>query len=276
LDNYQNNMLFYQANPSAALLPYIKKYWSIENCLEKGQVHTQRIVPSGLMEMTFYFGHVPSLFDKEFSVSSNSVISGQLNTYYDIGISNKLEMFSVTFQPNGASLVFDFAMNELANRNVPLNLLLGVEAELIEEQLMEVSNFQMRVKVMENYFLRKLMNKTQNYALQRVSGAIGLMNVQYGSSSIESLAYKVCVSRKQLERTFKECVGLSPGQFNRVLRFQRSLHFKQCMPELSLTALAHEAGYFDQPYMVNEYKALSGLTPKQYFSVCEPVSDYFT
>ena len=44
----------------------------------------------------------------------------------------------------------------------------------------------------------------------------------------------------------------------------------------SLTTLAYDCGYYDQSHMINEFKMMSGMTPKQYFAMCEPTSDYFT
>lgn len=67
----------------------------------------------------------------------------------------------------------------------------------------------------------------------------------------------------------------SPKQFLRTIRFQNTLHEKQKNKEISLTELAYNCGYFDQSHMIYDYKLLSGKTPSQYFSECEPYSDYF-
>lgn len=45
---------------------------------------------------------------------------------------------------------------------------------------------------------------------------------------------------------------------------------------MSLNELAYENGYFDQAHFINDYKILTGLTPKQFFNDCEePMSDFF-
>jgi AraC-like DNA-binding protein len=42
-----------------------------------------------------------------------------------------------------------------------------------------------------------------------------------------------------------------------------------------MTELTYESGYFDQSHFINEFKLLSGLTPKQYFAENEVCSDFF-
>lgn len=53
------------------------------------------------------------------------------------------------------------------------------------------------------------------------------------------------------------------------------LQEKQRNLSIQLTELAYTSGYYDQSHMINDYKLLSGKTPTQYFSECEPYSDYF-
>jgi AraC-like DNA-binding protein len=62
----------------------------------------------------------------------------------------------------------------------------------------------------------------------------------------------------------------------RIVRFQYALHYKWQYPQTKLTGLAYDCGFYDQSHMINEFRDLSGKTPKQYFAECEPYSDYFS
>ena len=44
---------------------------------------------------------------------------------------------------------------------------------------------------------------------------------------------------------------------------------------MSLTELAYDCGYYDQSHMINDFKLLTGMSPRQYFSDCDAYSDYF-
>ena len=49
------------AKPSPILQPYIKQYWCMENVLPNGEKHIQRIIPSGLPELSLYIGSRPQI-----------------------------------------------------------------------------------------------------------------------------------------------------------------------------------------------------------------------
>jgi len=83
-------------------------------------------------------------------------------------------------------------------------------------------------------------------------------------SSNISLSDKQCsqfgLSARQLRRLTQLYLGLSPREFSRVLRFQRTI-------ELMNTAnfkAAWAAHYYDQPHFIREFKHLSGLTPVEF------------
>ena len=93
--------------------------------------------------------------------------------------------------------------------------------------------------------------------------------------NINLLASESCLSRKQFERSFSDIIGSSPKQFLKIIRFQNAIFQKSKHPELNLTELAHKCGYYDQAHMINDFKTLSGFTPRYFFSDCDPFSDYF-
>ncbi|MEV0718219.1 helix-turn-helix domain-containing protein [Asanoa sp. NPDC050611] len=63
-------------------------------------------------------------------------------------------------------------------------------------------------------------------------------------------------------RRFAAQVGLSPKRFARVRRLQRLLD--TVGPDRDWARAAVEVGYFDQAHMVNDFRALTGLTPTAY------------
>lgn len=268
-------MGFYFAKPSTVLSPYVKQYWGIENCMNPGEEHIQRIIPNGLMELTFYLGVRPQLLNHHQKTIENTVVSGHCKGHHDLMVTGNLLLFSVSFKPQGAWMFFDLPMNELYNCIVPVRYLLKEEIGKLEEELHEAIEFQDKVILVEAFLVALLKKKTNFYHEKRMVDSIGLISRKRGIVEVDTLALRACLSRKQYERMFQECVGTSPKQFMRVVRFQHSLHFRRMNSQLRLTDLAYECGFFDQSHMINEYRDLSGKTPSQYFAECEPYSDYF-
>ena len=263
------------AYPSPSLAPFVKKYWALENCLPAGEKHIQRIVPSGLPELIFYFEHRPKTVGNKKSIPENTCISGQQKGFYDLEVSGKLSLFSILFQPHGASLFFDIPVNELFAQNVPLKFIVKSEAPELESKLSAAETFLEKVSVAEKFLLKRLAKNYKHHEFSRINSCLSEINRTKGLVSPERLSALTCLSRKQFERNFSAFVGTSPRQFLKTVRFQNALHTKFNQKSVSLTQLACDCGYYDQSHMINDFKSLSGFTPGEYFACCEPYSDYF-
>lgn len=86
------------------------------------------------------------------------------------------------------------------------------------------------------------------------------------SVSNMNLSDKQCsefgVSARQLRRLSQLYLGLSPREFIRVLRFQRTLESLKTGCQQS----AWVDHYFDQPHFIREFKRLSGYTPTKFLN----------
>ena len=269
-------MGFYFAKPSTVLSPFVKQYWGLDNCLKPGEVHVQRIVPNGLMDLTFYLGDLPKLINHQQSGMERTILTGHCKGRYDLVVTGNLHLFSVSFNPLGASMFFDLPMNELFGCIVPARFLFKGIIDQLETSLSETVDFTGKVKLVEEFLMKQLTQKADDFGQKRMKGSIDLINKNRGMVEVDALASCACWSRKQYERNFQEIVGTSPKQFMRIVRFQHVLQFKGKQPQTNLTELAYACGYFDQSHMINEFRDFSGRTPRQYFEECEPYSDYFS
>jgi AraC-like DNA-binding protein len=268
-------MSYQIAKPSKILAPFVKQYWTVENCLKMGDKVEMRIVPTGLHEMSFYFSGKPNIISSNETYPGNAFISGQKQTFHDIEMCQSLQLFSVTFQPHAIKTLFNVPANQFLNANVALQQLASAEMRELEETLATNSSFKQRINSMEHFLFQKLKKNASGYVFNRIDDSIGQINAFKGIISIEDLASRACLSIKQYERTFMDYVGTPPKQFLRIVRFQYALYLKQTGYSQNLTMLACDCGYFDQAHMTNDFKKLSGFTPKQYFAECEAQSDYF-
>lgn len=268
-------MSYNLTKPPLQLAPYIKQYWSIENTLGAGESHVQRIVPTGLIELSFYLADHPKTEASNRCFKGNSLISGQQESYFDLQTCGKLDLFSVTFQPQAARLFFDLPITELYNQTIPLEYLGKETFSQIESELYAAKTFPQKVTVMNRFLSERLKQNFHQNSLGRLSSVFSLINNLKGQVTIDVLARQACLSRKQFERVFASGVGVSPKRFLRIVRFQNALHQRQLNQKIRLTNLAYDCGYFDQPHMINDFKLLSGMSPGEYFSKCCPESDYF-
>ncbi len=266
-------MSFNLAYPSQKLKPYIKQYWAIEHVLKSGAAYLQRIVPSGLPELILYIDHKPK--SEKRSIEAHLLLNGQHNDYYDLHISEDLSIFSILFQPQGVRQFFNLPFSELTNRSVPLEFINGALSKELQGKLSDNISFNNRVLIAEDVFCQQLTANKKDYDFNRISHTVEVIRNTKGVVEIDFLSQQACLSRKQFERMFLGYIGISPKQYLKIVRFQSALHINSQSNDLSMTQLAHESVYYDQSHFINDFKALTGLTPKKFFADCDSVSDFF-
>lgn len=264
------------AFPSPILSPYIKQYWTIKTTLPGDVPYTFRTIPSGLTEFMFYFGGKPKINDSSKSIDSNFIVSGHQKQFEDLIIDNEMTIFGIVFHPQGLMRFLQFPLTELYNQHVSLAQVAPKLSKELLPRLTDSNSFHERVKIVEHFLIQQLQNPTTTSNFSRINHVIKQILEKHGQVSIDELAHEACFSRRQFERVFSERIGQSPKQYLKTVRLQRTLHLKKQDLYLSIADLAFIGGYYDQAHLTNEFKLLTGLTPKQYFTSYSPFSDLFS
>lgn len=127
------------------------------------------------------------------------------------------------------------------------------------------------IALLDRWLIQKI-NPTLN--IRRMAATITRL-LQHPETSLSELSAIACLGKKQFERIFRECVGMNPKEYSRVVRFQKTMwHMQQGQTDFS--SIAYSCGYADQSHFIREFKAMSGYTPKSFLSNHTPYSDLFT
>lgn len=81
---------------------------------------------------------------------------------------------------------------------------------------------------------------------------------------IQSFCLKNGLSSRTLERHIRRHVGILPKQFQQLSRFQGAVQRLIDRPQESLTELAYDYGYCDQPHYNRDFIRLIGRTPSNF------------
>jgi len=139
----------------------------------------------------------------------------------------------------------------------------------------ETTTFEQKLNIIEDFFISSLSRYYIDFEYRRITGVIELIQQRRGNISIEAMASKACLSRRQFERVFTEQIGATPKQYLKTIRFQNAIYQKQLHKELNMTELSYESGYYDQSHFISEFKSMCGQTPRQFFAENEACSDFF-
>ena len=94
-------------------------------------------------------------------------------------------------------------------------------------------------------------------SMHNVDEALQIIDRTRGSMAIETLAKRVGITRRHLERQFKEHVGLGAKHLARIARIHCALDLLQQQPSLSGAAIAAACGYSDQAHAEDQLRPRS-------------------
>ncbi|MCZ8215282.1 MAG: helix-turn-helix domain-containing protein, partial [Cyclobacteriaceae bacterium] len=126
------------------------------------------------------------------------------------------------------------------------------------------STFHKRIAILEDFLVQRLKDK-KNIDTITAASVDALLTLK-GQLSVDQMAERQTISRRQLERRFATTVGLSPKQLSKIIRLQHTLKNMEENPSNNLASLAVENGYFDQAHFIKDFKEFTGMTPKQFFA----------
>lgn len=77
------------------------------------------------------------------------------------------------------------------------------------------------------------------------------------------------VSRRKLERHFREALGMSPSEADRLIRVEQAKHLLRTTGR-SATRIAADTGFCDLPHLIKVFRAAEGTTPEAFRLGAEP------
>lgn len=96
-----------------------------------------------------------------------------------------------------------------------------------------------------------------------------------GILTIDEIVQKSGYSSRYIEKIFKNEMGLTPKKYANIMRFQGALDFIDRNPDVNISDVATDFGYYDQPAFVRDFKKCTGLTPSDYKKIIKS-ADYMS
>jgi len=250
--------------PTNDLADFVKCYWTLEGTKDTTP-KKNTIVPDGTMKLIFHYGdlywHHPE--NAESFLQPRCFLIGQLTKPYVVEPQGDTGSFVVRFHPNGFLPFATIPIKETENTPVPLDRLFGEEGIELEHAILKAKNVDERIQIIESFLLKRL-NSTE--LIDRiVQSTIETIATANGQLSVGDLSKQNNLNRRILSRKFSKTVGLSPKQLSKIIRLQTSLKTLLSKDVSKLTDLAYENDYFDQAHFIKEFRAFTGVTPKEFY-----------
>jgi methylphosphotriester-DNA--protein-cysteine methyltransferase len=227
----------------------------------------ERVLPDGAVRLVFNLGHAPSA---EGNAGQPVQAIGASAAPVVVRLREKVEGLSVTLRPGAAAaLLGGVPAGEIGDLVVHLDELWHGEGARLLERMAEAPDDAARVALLQATLRRQLGHTEANPAAACATQAI---SVGGGQRPLREIAASIGVGERRLQQIFHAHVGLSPRAWSRLARLHACLRAlrRQQAPAWAEVALA--GGYYDQSHLVNEFRALCGITPNEFFHRATSVS----
>lgn len=161
----------------------------------------------------------------------------------------------VDLDPLAARALFGVPGHELANRVVAVDELLD---PFLCERLAEAAGWDERFAVLDEVLASALADIRPE---PDIAWAWQQLRDSHGRISIGELCTHLGWSRKRIAARFREELGLPPKAVARLVRFERA---RSLAGTMSWGELAYACGFADQSHLINEFRAITGLTPETF------------
>lgn len=263
-------MRYREYRPHPVLAPFVRVLWTLEHSGEAPAA--ERILPDGCMELVFHLGQPFSAIDSagRAAVQPHAFVVGQMTKALRVRPSSQARVVGVRFHPGGLYPFLRQPQHELAGA---LPALGDVWPALAREQerlagIAEMSAVVTRVEAV----LARAASRVRRLDA-RVAGATQAIASTGGGIAVDRLASLCGVGSRQLERLFRDHVGLGPKRLARLVRFQAGLRAQE--GGASLASAAHAAGYADQAHYAREFRAIAGVSPSAFAAGADPLAAVF-
>jgi transcriptional regulator GlxA family with amidase domain len=229
--------------PVLALAPFVECGWVRSSAAD----HSLRVMPDGCVDL--------------YVTSAGAVmVSGPATVFHDHAAHSQGTMVGLRLRAGAAQAVTGHPVGELRDNQIPVDSAFGVSTSQLTQEVFAKTDARQRVSLLQ-MALGRHFAQVEPVVDRPVAHAIEMLR-QCSALPVCGIASTVGLSERQLRRRFAAAVGYGPKRFGRIMRFQRLLGLIHAGSEpIRWAELAIEAGYADQPHMINECLALAGTPP---------------
>lgn len=233
----------------------------------------EQLAPDGFIKWSLILDGEPQYFDHYGEIDWHDGFCGHVPPERGIIATSDAAVRGVfvNFYPSAFQKLFERSVEEFNGRMIPPHEVIGDAIDDIHAQMRATSEPQVMFDVLVD-FLNGLHGSIASADFSPIQELERRMRANKGLLSVNDMAGSIGLCERQLQRRFKEEVGLSPKEFCSVVRFNHVYSHMQHTRKLNLE-IALECGYFDVSHMMKDLSYYLGKTPKRFASMIRPIVD---
>lgn len=262
-------MIFQSHIPNFPLNHYIESLFYYEGLSPIH--HLDRFLPDGNTELIINLNEIPQHIHhnetlNQIQTCKRAWVSGVRTRPITIPSGRGSRMLVIAFRKGKAFPFYPLPMNDLNDFVIEADLIFGKSILDLREQLLASSSTGQMFLLTETFLLTRAgynvlqadsFSKCIDYAVTQI--------IKYPNQfCLEKLSDEIGYSQKHFIHLFKAQVGLTPKQYMKILRFQKTILEIESTSIHDWTFLARQNGFYDQSHFIHDFKGFSGFTPNEY------------
>lgn len=241
---------YVEIEPCEALKPYIRCFWGSESPYmdEPEEEPDKLVVPDTCMDIIFRTNFTDNTQESSFcGMNDAAFVSGR----HSFEKCAEKSIFGIRFYAWSAVLFSEESLKNTKNKFYDAGQHFSQIKKELEQRFFEVVSLKDRVRIAEEVLLRMLGNRFYN---PLVVEAVGEILKRKGNLKALELSREMHVSERQLERVFKEYIGISPKQLSSLVRYQYLWKDICVNPNFRILDEVYRYGYTDQAHLLHDFK----------------------
>lgn len=265
-----SGFIFFSFPPGTALAPFVDSFWGVRG---SAHYHVESVLPNGAIELMVNFGPRQNVVAYGERVAHDDFrrawIAGIQDQRLVHAAPEGANHIAARFRAGGARAFFDLPMDELTNRVVELDDLIGPGAtDQLWSRLCAVSDDEARCRAFERWLLERRTSVHPYFATVR--RAIDLLRTSTHGTPVGEVCARLGMSNRHLIRQFRDTVGLAPKTYGRIDRFQSVINACRGRDRVSWSRIAVAYGFADQSHLIREFRRLGMVTPEEFLASRSP------
>lgn len=272
-------MIFQSHFPSFPLNCYIESMFYYEGVTPAHNL--DRFLPDGNTELIISLKEIPQFIHHnetldQIQICKRAWVSGVRTRPITIPSGRGSRMLIVAFRKGKGFPFYPLPMTELSNCVIEADLIFGRSILDLREGLLASSSISNMFLLTESFLLARAgFNALQADSFSNCIDYAVTQIIKHPSQiCLEKLTDEIGYSQKHFIHLFKSQVGLTPKQYMKILRFQKSISEIDSTSTFDWTSFAHQNGFYDQSHFIHDFKEFSGFTPNEYLQVKTDALNY--
>lgn len=251
---------YVEIEPCEALKPYVRCFWgSAKPYLEEPEEEPANslMVPDTCMDIIFRINFTDNTLNGSFcGINDLPLISDK----HSVAERAEKSVFGIRFYAWSAVLFSDESMKNVKNGFYDAGQHFSYIKKELEKKLFDVVSLTDRVRITQELLLCRLKEKHYNSV---VLEAVGEILKKRGNLKTLELCREMHVSERQMERVFKEYMGISPKQLSSLVRYQYLWKDICTNPKFQILDGVYRYGYTDQAHLLHDFKRFHAMNLTQ-------------